>query len=159
VRRRTSPLEKEEIVNLRCLVLALAFAASACGGPTLLLPGGQLEGEARPAPADWSSAGDYGTAQLETRPEDPYSVNVGFTVVDGRVYVNAGDTETRWVQHIAADPRVRLRIDGALYDLRAERVTDSGEIASFARAWTSQSRFRRDPTELEQVWLYRLVAR
>ena len=97
--------------------------------------------------------------QLETRPDDPYSVNIAYTVMEGRLYVNAGDTETRWVQHMSADPRVRLRLDGVIYELRAERVSDPDELAAFARAWTSQSVFRRDPTQLDEVWLYRLVAR
>ena len=99
------------------------------------------------------------TIQLETRPEDPYSVNIAFTVLGGRLYVNAGDTETQWVKNIAANPRVRLRMDGALYDLLAERVTDTEEIAAFGAAWTSQSFFRRDPARLEEVWIYRLVSR
>ena len=38
-------------------------------------------------------------------------------------------------EDIAADPRVRLRIEGTLYDLTAERVTDDEEIRAFARAW------------------------
>lgn len=145
--------------SIRLFALLVGLAASGCNGPTFLLPGGKLDGEAKPAPSDWAFAGEYGTAQIETRPDDPYSVNVGFTVLDGRVYVNAGDTETQWVKNIAADPRVRLRIEGGLYDLRAERVTDSAEISAFAAAWTSQSTFRRDPTQLDEVWIYRLVPR
>ncbi len=139
-------------------VLLLA-ASAGCSGPTFLLPGGKLDGEVKPAPSDWAFVGEYGTAQIETRPADPYSVNVGFTVLDGRVYVNAGDTETQWVKNIGADPRVRLRIDGDLYDLRAERVTDSAETAAFAKAWTSQSTFRRDPSQFDEAWIYRLVQR
>ncbi len=50
-------------------------------------------------------------------------------------------------------------MDGVLYDLRTERVLDADEIAAFAEAWTSQSMFRRDPTGLDEVWIYRLVSR
>ena len=146
-------------MSVRLFVLLLAFATAGCNGPILLLPGGRLGGDAMPAPSDWAFAGEYGTVQLETRPEAPYSVNVAFTVIDGQIYINAGDTATQWVKNIAANPLVRLRVDGVLYDLRAERVTDSAEIAAFAAAWTSQSFFRRDPSELEQIWLYRLVLR
>jgi hypothetical protein len=145
--------------SLRLLSFLLLAAGSACSGPTFLLPGGELDGEVRPAPSDWAFAGNYGIAQLETRPDDPYSVNIAFTVLGGRLYVNAGDTETQWVKNIAANPRVRLRMDGALYDLLAERVTDTEEIAAFGAAWTSQSFFRRDPARLEEVWIYRLVSR
>jgi hypothetical protein len=138
---------------------ALAFLLTGCGRPWFLLPGGELDGERAAAPADWTFAGAFGTAQLETRPEDPYSVNVGFTVVSGQLYVNAGDTETRWVKNLAANPLVRLRVDETLYELKAERVTDPAEVAVFAEAWTSQSVFRRDPRELDRVWLHRLVPR
>jgi hypothetical protein len=130
-----------------------------CNGPLLVLPGGKLDGSAEPAPVNWSAAGSSGTVQLETNPQDPYSVNVAYTVLDGQLYINAGDTETQWVKNIAVDPKVRLRIKGHLYDLRAVRVTDSAEIARFGHAWTEQSMFRRDPVTLDQVWLYRLEAR
>ena len=145
-------------MSIRTLWLLVGLALG-CNGPAGLLPGGGLEGETRPVPSDWSFAGDYGTAQIETRPEDPYSVNLVFTVLNGRVYVNAGDTETQWVKNLTEDPRVRLRVDGALYELRAERVTDADEITVFGEAWTSQSIFRRDPAGYDEVFIYRLVAR
>ena len=146
-------------MSLRLLSVLSLLAAFGCNGPFILLPGGKLDGVAKPAPSDWSFAGDYGTVQLETQPEDPYSVNVAFTVMDGRLYINAGDTETKWVKNINANPLVRLRLDGVLYDLLAERVREPEEIATFGRAWTSQSMFRRDPTGLDQVWIYRLASR
>ncbi len=137
----------------------LLSVLAGCNGPLLVLPGGKLDGEVAPAPADWSRAGDSGTVQLETRPGDPYSVNLAYTVMHDALYINAGGTETRWARHIAADPRVRLRLGGALHELRAERVTDPDEIAAFARAWTGQSMFRRDPLGYDEVWLYRLAPR
>jgi hypothetical protein len=143
----------------RFLSLLLAIATFGCNGPFVLLPGGHLEGQLEPAPGDWAFAGDYGTVQLETRPEDPYSVNIAFTVMEQRLYINAGDTETQWVKNITANAQVRLRMDGVLYDLEAERVTDTAEIAAFGKAWTGQSIFRRDPAGLDEVWIYRLVSR
>jgi hypothetical protein len=146
------------VLSRRLLLLPL-LVGLACSGPFGLLPGGGLEGAVEPIPDDWSFAGDYGTAQLETRPEDPYSVNLAYTLLDRALYINAGDTETQWVQNITVNPNVRLRLEGVIYELRAERVTDPAEIAGFAQAWTSQSMFRRDPTELDEVWIYRLRGR
>ncbi|HJO24752.1 MAG: hypothetical protein GY772_27270 [bacterium] len=143
----------------RFLSLLPVLIAFGCNGPVVLLPGGKLDGETRPVPTDWAFAGDYGTAQLETRPGDPYSVNIVYTIVDGSPFINAGDTETKWVKNIAADSQVRFRLDGVLYDMRAERVENPATIAAFARAWTSQSLFRRNPGGLEALWLYRLVPR
>ena len=55
-------------------LLLLAFSMGC--GPFLLLPGGELEGTSVPTPADWSFLADISTVQIETRPEDPYSVNI-----------------------------------------------------------------------------------
>ena len=146
-------------MSVRLLSLLFTLTASGCNGPFLVIPGGGLDGEAEPAPSDWSFAGDYGTVQLETRAEDPYSVNIAFTVIEGHLYVNAGGTQTQWVKNMEASPLVRLRMNGALYELRAERVTSAVEIASFGEAWTNQSMFRRDPSKLDEVWVYRLIPR
>ena len=146
-------------MSFRVLLLLSGLAAVACNGPVGLMSGGKLDGELRSLPASWASLGESGQMQLETRPAQPYSVNVNYTIVDGKLYVNAGNTETKWVENIAANPLVRLGIDGTLYDLRAERVTDADEIASFGKVWTRQSMFLRDPAQFEQVWLYRMTPR
>ena len=77
--------------------------------------------------------GSHGIAEIETDPSDPYSVTVAYTVVDGQLYVNAGGAEKRWAKNTVANPNVRLRIDGKIYDLQAIRVEDPAEIARFGR--------------------------
>jgi len=149
--------------SLSLLFLAAALAAllgcSGDGGPAGVLPGSALAGESATPPGDWSFAGDAGTMQLETHPTEPYSVNLAYTIVGGRFYVNAGGTETQWARNIALDANVRLRLDDRVYDLRARRVDDPAEIDAFAEAWTAQSFFRRDPRGYDEVWLYELRAR
>ena len=148
---------------LRSLVLLflllVVVLAGACNGPVGLMSGGKLEGEAQPVPENWAFLGESGQMQLETKPGAPYSVNVNYTILDGTMYVNAGDTETVWVKNIAANPAVRLRIGDAIYELRAERVTDPAEIARFGKVWTAQSMFLRDPSQFEEVWVYRVQPR
>lgn len=143
----------------RILTSFLVLVAAACNGPFGLLPGGKLEGEPRAVPAAWNIPEKSGQMQLESRPEDPYSVNVNFTVIDGHLYVNAGDSETAWVKNIETNSEVRLRIDGILYEVKAVRVTDSDEIAEFGKKWTEQSMFLRDPAQLDEVWIYRMLPR
>jgi len=129
-----------------------------CGGPVLVFPGGALEGPVAPAPESFAFARDAGTVQLETRPEEPYSVNVNGTVVGEAFYVSAGGSASRWVRHIQADPRVRVRIGGTIYALRAERVTDAAELDAFAEAWL-QNRWARDPRQFDEAFVYRLEPR
>jgi hypothetical protein len=38
-------------------------------------------------------------------------------------------------------------------------LTDAAEISAFGRAWISESSFHRDPNELGEVWIYKLVPR
>jgi hypothetical protein len=146
-------------LSVRFLSFAFILIALGCNGPFAVLPGGQLDGDVMSLPPDWVFAGDYGTIQLETRPEEPYSVNIAYTVIDGSLYINAGDTETQWVKNLAANPHVRMRMEGVLYELSATRISDAAEISVFGKAWTDQSMFRRDPVELDPVWIYRLNSR
>ena len=46
----------------------------ACG-PIVMIPGGELSGTPAPVPESWDFTNEVDTIQLETRPEDPYSVN------------------------------------------------------------------------------------
>lgn len=139
------------------LLLGMVFLVG-CGGPFGMIPGGRMEGTSAQWDQTWSKVGDSGIGEIETNPADPYSVTVAYTVVDGQLYVNAGNSEKRWAKNTVDDPNVRFRIDGEIYDLRAIRVEDPAEIARFGKAWT-QGWFRRDPTQFDEVWIFRLVPR
>ena len=130
----------------------------ACGGPTAVFPGGALNGPVKPTPKSFAFAVDAGTVQLETRPKDPYSVNIACAVVGDALYVSAGDNKSRWVKNMEANPLVRMRIKSEIYELRAQRVTDTEEMQAFADEWTKNS-WARDPMKLDEVWVYRLKAR
>jgi hypothetical protein len=143
-------------LRIQPAVWVLVFVA--CGGPVAVFPGGALEGPVKPAPQSFAFASEAGTIQLESRPEDPYSVNIACAVVGDDLYVSAGDNKARWVENIEANPLVRLRIDGEIYEVRAQRVTGDAEMRAFAEEWTKNS-WARDPTTLGEVWVYRMEAR
>ena len=112
-------------------VLFLSLALSACGGgPFLVFPGGELAGEVVTEPvSDWSFVSDR-FVDLETNPDDPYSVELNYFVRDGQLYVDPAEGRT-WLEHIRADPRVRVRFAGKVYPLKAVLVGKPGELEGF----------------------------
>ena len=149
------------MTRLRTL-LALSLAAlfvSACSGPFFLLPGGELAGEVTPVPVDWSFTDEVSTVQIETNPADPYSVNIWMVAADGSPYLHAGANKAAWVEHLEADPRLRLGVEGKLYELAATRVTDAGEFARFAEAYEQKYGVRPRNENIAEIYLLRLAAR
>jgi hypothetical protein len=112
------------------LVLAVLVAGAGCSGPFLIFPGGELAGEVVTEPATgWSFVSDR-FVDLETRPDDPYSVELNYFVVDGQLYIDPAEGR-KWLGHIRADPRVRVRFGGKIYPLEAVLVGQPGELEGF----------------------------
>jgi hypothetical protein len=113
--------------------LALAFACllcAGCGGPFLVFPGGELSGEVVSEPVtDWSFVTDE-FVDLETRPSDPYSVELNYFVRDGQLYLDPAEGR-RWLDHIREDPRVRVRFGDRIYPLKAVLAGKPGELPGF----------------------------
>ena len=149
-------IARKQIFTVACF-LALGLLGGCAGGPLGPFPGGRLQGVPAVPSVDWEGVGEYEICEIETKPLDPYSVTVACTLVDGQMYVNAGGRESPWAANIIADPNVRVRIDGKIYDVRGIRVEDKAEIARFGKVWTSQGFFLRDPTQFSEVWVFRLV--
>ncbi len=115
--------------RLACAILALALL-TACGGPFLVLPGGRLAGNEATAPvSDWSFVDDS-FVDLETRPADPYSVELNYVVRDGKLYIDPAEGKL-WLEHIREDPRVRVRFGDTVYPLEAVLVGLPGELEGF----------------------------
>jgi hypothetical protein len=142
----------------RSLVLVCVLVLTACEGPTGFFSGGELAGPVQPVPESFEFARDAGTVQLETRPGEPYSVNIACAVVGDGLYISAGDNRSQWVENMEADPRVRMRIKGDIYELQAVRVTEAAEMDAFAEEWLKNS-WARDPRGYDEVFVYRLTAR
>lgn len=115
---------------LICVCVPVGCRPLGCS-PVGPIPGGKLSGEAAPQPDDWSFSDEFKNIQLETDPDDPYSVTVWCATQQGQLYIAAArGTESRWASNLVDDPRARVRIDGRLYDRRAVQVTDAEETDS-----------------------------
>ncbi len=145
-----------------CLVLALGC------GPMGPIPGGRLSGAVGAADVDdWSFAQGVEKAQLETRPDDPHSVNCWVAHVGDRLYVPTSmilgskvPSERSWVGHVTQDPRVRIRLGQQVFERIAVRVSDDQEYDVARTALETkyeQSPENRDPERT--IWIYRLDPR
>ncbi len=141
-------------------LLTLALLALGCG-PIGPVPGGRLSGKvAASPPSNWSSVDKEETVQLETRPSDPYSVNLwGAGIGDGFYLASGRGGDARWVGYITEDPNVRLRVGDTIYELRAVRVEDETESQSFVQALKRKYDWEPSTQERERAWLFRLNPR
>ena len=141
----------------RLIAISSLLLVVGCG-PFVLLPGGKLDGAAVPAPNDWSFTDDVTTVQLETRPEDPYSVNIWAVGMGSGLYLHRGAKRSSWVEHIEVNPNVRIRIGDELYDLRASRVESQEEFARFSDAYEAKYSMRPRNENVAEAYLFRLAA-
>ncbi len=112
------------------LALVALLPSLGCGGPFLVIPGGELSGEVVSEPVtDWSFVTDR-FIDLETRPDDPYSVELNYFVRNGLLYIDPAEGR-KWLEHIRADPRVRARFGDRIYSLEAVLVGRPGELEGF----------------------------
>jgi hypothetical protein len=112
-------------------IAALVAAALALGcGP---VPGGALSGELSPLPAAWRDAlgGERAMCEIEARPAKPHSIQLECFEREGGLYVQshrwalASWWPESWAEVWLAEPDVRVRIDGRIYEVTAVRVTDA----------------------------------
>lgn len=134
------------------------FLLTGCG-PFLLFPGGKLDGGEKPSPASWSFIEEIDTVQLETRPSDPYSVNVWAVGIGPLLYVHAGASRSTWVENMEVDPDVRVRVGDSLYELRASRVETQEEFDRFSDVYERKYGSRPRNESVTEAYLFRLEPR
>lgn len=127
--------------------------------PVIGFPGGRLSGTEQQKPQDWSVATDIGTIQLETRPDDPYSVNLWGVGIGPDFYVATRPEGTGWSENIIADPRVRLRIGNDVFSLVATGVGDSAERKRVSDAYVAKYDANLEENIGDEGLIYRLDAR
>ena len=120
------------------LVLALTsvLAVAACSEPFVTIPGDELAGRALDPPTEWHDVPD--TIQLETRPVDPYSINIWGVGVGPDLYVATSADGTTWTGFLEADDSVRVRLDDRIYSLQATEVGDAAERNRVAAAYAEK---------------------
>lgn len=101
-------------VGLRVALAGLVLVTVAACEPIYVLPGGALSSPEHPAPVNWAFTADEAVVQLETRPADPYSVNL-WGVGLGPYYYVSSAPGAKWAALVAEEPRVRLRSTGASF--------------------------------------------
>jgi hypothetical protein len=144
--------------------VALLLALGACG-PIGPLSGGRLSGDVQTGPA--RCADEVSTIQLETNPGEPHSVNAWCVGLGDRLYVPTSmirgpklPSERDWVRNATADPRVRIRIEGEIYERNAVRVTEAVEYDAAREAL--EKKYELDPAERDperEIWIFRLDPR
>ena len=135
------------------LVVAGLLVVSGCE-PFSSIPGRELAGVVQDAPAQWSEVPE--TIQLETRPSDPYSINIWGVGLAEHLYVATASDESNWVPFIESDPSVRVRVDGDLYRLRASLVEDPDERARVAAAYDEKYEVDRNEGWVARAMIFRL---
>jgi hypothetical protein len=122
------------------IVASALAAASGCNGPMGFIPGGQMSGPEENV-TSWEFAGRFENFELETRPDDPYSVRVNFVLRDGNLYVDPAE-DRAWYTYLQESPAVRVRFAETIYPATAVPVTQREELAGFE---PGRRVFRLDP--------------
>ncbi len=116
--------------RFRNIFLALLLlGTTACSEPFLYFSGGRLGGEEAALVELPSSSG---VLQIETLPSAPYSVNIGFVLLDGKLYIDPA-LDRQWYQNTLVDPAVRVRFGGSdlVHPMMTVREEDPEVIAQF----------------------------
>jgi hypothetical protein len=127
-----------------------------------MLPGGRLRGPSEPCAADFSPFAAAREVEVEVRPAAPRSVTTWSVVRGGALFLPADFLTPwkRWPYHVLADPRIRVRIGGRIFECRAERAVEPAEVDALRRA--AAEKYDVSPTGLAsraEVWWFRAVRR
>ena len=138
-------------------VMLLVMMLVGCSDPLILLPGGLLSGETRAAPVKWADVPE--TIQVETRPSDPYSINIWGVGIGENLYIATGSDGTKWTDFIAANSNVRVRFDTSVYELVASRVDDEAEREAVGSAYITKYDLDREDNWVLDSMIFRLDRR
>ena len=141
------------------IVVTGAALATRSFEPIIGLPGGALSGTIGQRPDSWVTADKVSTIQLETRLDNPYSVNLWGVGTEKSFYVATDKQGTAWSRHLDQDANVKLRIGALIYPLKAAIVRDDVERQQVLSAYVEK--YDVEPAEIADNagLIYRLNAR
>ena len=151
-----SQMKKVLAILATILIAAYVAAILVPVDPAEQRPGTRLSGDVA-GDAEWAgvTAGAYGfgesLVELETRPwyVVRHSVTTTVSVHEGRVYIPcARCAQKTWPSFVAADPAVRVRIGGVVFECTAQRVLDEALLGQLLAG-------SRMPSG--DVWVYELT--
>ncbi len=122
-------------MRILCLIIAATLFVS-CSNPVAVIPGGELSGQTQTPPPDWTDVPKI--IQVETRPADPYSINIWSVGIGRDLYIATGTDGTTWSEFIDTNSKVRARIGSSLYELNATSVNDPQERSVVVDAYLSK---------------------
>ncbi len=141
------------------------------GGVLAIVAGGPFEsGEPYTGPEpDWSFLRDYATVEFQLL--DPARSRTTWIMEhDNRLFIVSGYMNSwygkiwkQWPAEAEADGRVVLRVDGALYERRMERIT-SGDVvapvlAELSRKYAGGAAIPTSQVASGDIWMFELVPR
>jgi hypothetical protein len=132
-------------------------------------PGLWLPGEVDTSPVtDWSFTDRIPRMMIETRAPYllPHSVTTNSFSRDGQLYMTA--TYSRgmvfpkgkfWTANVARDPRVRVKIDGRVYEMTLVLIADRAEAEAVLESKWQKYPEMRPKSQMGHIHVYRLFQR
>ena len=113
------------------LLIVMLAGSTACSGPFMMFPGGALVGPEQSITQLNLPAGQS-VVQLETNPQDPYSIHTNIFQIDGTLYLDPAPTRT-WYEYLTLSPMVRIKTNSSdiVYTAQAIAVTDPAITGQF----------------------------
>lgn len=151
------------LLLLACLGLAgiaIVFAAARFhDGPLGPIPGGPFQASAVSGLPDPAQAAAADTVEIEVGQPEPKTRTTWVIEHDGVLYVPAGYAARKaWPAQAEADGRLRLRVGGKVFDVKATRVTDPSLHAALIEAVAKKYDLSGDPQGgmAQSTWFFRL---
>jgi hypothetical protein len=153
------------IVAALAVVVAVVLLLDTFGGYLFDGPLGPIPGGAFKGPVDANSNPDWSgvekVIELEIRPSKPWSLSIWAVVVDGELYSpSAFGARRRWPAVALADPRVRVRTNGRIFERTLERVTDPALKQRVGEAVAARYGFKaHDAARDDTTWYFHYAPR